>query len=262
MAGGDTVEADVVVGADGIHSAVRGALFAPTPARFSRLAAYRALVPREAVADLAVEVTNRMGPGRHVVSYFVGRHRQYYNLVCVVPETTWDVESWTEPGSLDDLRAHFAGWSAGLSRLLEHVVEPVYRWALHDRQPLAAWSQGTATLLGDACHPMLPFMAQGACQAIEDAVVLTRCLDAAGDDAPGALRRYEALRLPRTARLQQLSWRNATTFHLPDGDDQHARDARLATGGDSAGANDWLYGYDALTVDLDGDGSATPVARG
>jgi salicylate hydroxylase len=249
LAGGDVVEADVVVGADGIHSAVRAALLGPTAARFSGLTAYRALVPGAAVADLAVEVTNRMGPGRHLVSYFVGRDRRYYNLVCVVPEATWAIESWTEPGSLDDLRAHFAGWSAGVGRLLDHVVAPVYRWALHDRRPLAAWSQGAVTLLGDACHPMLPFMAQGACQAIEDAAVLTRCLDDGGDDVPAALLRYEALRLPRTARLQRLSWRNATTYHLPDGDEQRARDARLADG-DTGGASDWLYGYDALTVDL------------
>jgi salicylate hydroxylase len=249
LAGGETVAADVVVGADGIHSAVRTALFGPLPARFSGLAAYRALIPGDAVADLAVEVTNRMGPGRHLVSYFVGRGRRYYNLVCVVPEPTWDVESWTEPGSLDDLRDRFAGWSSGVDRLLDLVVEPVYRWALHDRQPLDAWSRGAATLLGDACHPMLPFMAQGACQAIEDAVVLTRCLDDAGDDVAAALRRYEAVRLPRSARLQRLSWRNATTYHLPDGDDQRARDARLAATADPA-ASDWLHGYDALTADL------------
>jgi salicylate hydroxylase len=249
LAGGDVVEADVVVGADGIHSAVRAALFGPTAARFSGLTAYRALVPGAAVADLAVEITNRMGPGRHLVSYFVGRDRRYYNLVCVVPEARWDVESWTEPGSLDDLRAHFDGWSAGVARLLDHVVEPVYRWALHDRQPLEAWSQGAVTLLGDACHPMLPFMAQGACQAIEDAAVLTRCLDEADEDVTAALRRYEALRLPRTARLQRVSWRNATTYHLPDGDDQRARDARLADSENGSGS-DWLYGYDASTVDL------------
>jgi salicylate hydroxylase len=250
LADGGLVEADAVVGADGIHSAVRTAVFGPMPARFSGFAAYRALVPGEAVADLAVEVTNRMGPGRHLVSYFVGRERRYYNLVCVVPEATWDVESWTEPGSLAELRAHFAGWSGEVARLLEHVVEPVYRWALHDRQPLERWSDGAVTLLGDACHPMLPFMAQGACQAIEDAAVLTRCLDEAGDDVAGALHRYDALRRPRTARLQTLSWKNATTYHLPDGDAQRARDARLA-GDDNAGASDWLYGYDALTVDLD-----------
>jgi salicylate hydroxylase len=252
LADGDAIEADVVVGADGIHSAVRTALFGPTPARFSGLVAYRALVPGPAVAHLPVEVTNRMGPGRHLVSYFVGRDRQYYNLVCVVPEPTWDVESWTEPGVIDDLRAHFAGWSAAVSGLLEHVVEPVYRWALHDRQSLPAWSQGGATLLGDACHPMLPFMAQGACQAIEDAVVLRRCLEVGGDDVALALRRYEAARLPRTARIQGLSWRNATTYHLPDGDDQRGRDARLAVA-DSGGASDWLFGYDAQSVDLDAE---------
>jgi salicylate hydroxylase len=151
------------------------------------------------------------------------------------------------------LRSHFEGWSPVVERLLDLVVEPVYRWALHDRQPLERWSSGHATLLGDACHPMLPFMAQGACQAIEDAVVLTGCLRSAGEDVPAALERYEAARLPRTARIQGLSWKNATTYHLPDGDEQRAREARLGSGettGSEArlGASDWLYGYDAMTV--------------
>ena len=257
VAGGTSIEADVVVGADGIRSAVRASLFGPAAGRFARLAAYRALIPADAT-DLPIEVTNRMGPDRHLVSYYVGARTdrpgpRFLNLVGVVPEPTWEIEGWTEPGSLDDLRAHFDGWAPAVGRLLDLVIEPVHRWALHDRPPLERWGRGRVTLLGDACHPMLPFMAQGACQAIEDAAVLVDCLSR-HPEVPTSVRRYEDLRRSRTADVQRRSWRNATTFHLPDGEAQEARDARLAEvdvevyGGGDAGAFDWLYGYDATTV--------------
>jgi salicylate hydroxylase len=249
-ADGTVLDVDLVVAADGIHSAVRTSVFGSRPSRFSGSVAYRALLPRSAVKDFPVEVTNRQGPGRHVVSYFVGRDRAHFNLVCVVPDHTWDVESWTEPGSVDDLRAQFAGWSSPLQELLGLVRGPVFRWALHDREPLASWTSGRVTLLGDACHPMLPFMAQGACQAIEDAAVLTRCLHE-GVDIEMALRRYEATRIPRTSVLQHGSFANATSFHLPDGPEQQQRDERYAEGtGIASLATDWLYGYNALTAPL------------
>jgi len=116
---GSTVDADVVIGADGIHSAVRSAVVGPQPSRFSGGVAYRALVPRDRLPDEPLEVTNRMGPGGHVVSYFVGRGASHFNLVCIAPEDTWDVEGWTEPATVDDLRARFVGWSPRLTALLE-----------------------------------------------------------------------------------------------------------------------------------------------
>ena len=253
LADGSLIDADVVVGADGIHSTVRSGLLGAQPTRFSGYVAYRALVPGGLVADLPVEVTNRVGPDQHLVSYFVGRHRRFYNLVCVVHDPTWDVESWTEEGSLADLRAHFAGWAPAVDHLLSRVVEPVHRWALHDRHPLARWSDGRITLLGDACHPMLPFMAQGACQAIEDAAVLTRCLDGAAAAVPGALARYETARRPRTSDIQARSWDNCTAYHLPDGDAQRARDASYEAAAErpnALAAFDWLYGHDASTEPL------------
>jgi salicylate hydroxylase len=251
LADGTAVGADVVVGADGIHSAVRTSRFGPEPARFSGWLAYRALVPRHAVPHLPLELTVRLGPDRHLVSYFVGRDQRYYNLVCVVPEAAWDVESWMEPGSADDLRAQFERWAPGVAALLDHVVEPVYKWALHDREPLETWSDGLVTLLGDACHPMLPFMAQGACQAIEDAAVLARCLDEWRSDLHEALQRYEALRRPRTAKIQAQAWQYCSVFHLPDGEQQQARDRQMAASSGqshSLAGQDWLYGYDALAV--------------
>jgi len=253
LADGSTIEADVVVGADGIHSRVRDAVFGPSVSRFARLVAYRALVPREAVADLAVEVTNRMGPHAHIVSYFVGESQQYLNLVCVVPEALWDVEGWNEPGSIDDLRAHFAGWAPDVCELLRHVIEPVHRWALYDREPTEIWTSGRVTLLGDACHPMLPFTAQGACQAVEDAAILSRLLtETDADGVEDALACYERIRRPRTAKIQKQSRDNANLYHMADGPDQAGRDAFFSHlgGGDSTDVFDWLYGYDALTVDL------------
>ena len=242
---GETITADVVVGADGIHSTVRTSAFGPQPTRFSGFVAYRALVPRADVEDLPVEVTNRVGPDAHIVSYFVGRDRRFLNLVCIYEDTTWDIESWNEPGDPDDLRLRFADWSPAVRRVLDRVREPVFRWALHDREPLPRWASGATTLLGDSCHPMVPFMAQGACQALEDAAALTDSLSRHTDVA-AALDDYEAQRRPRTALIQSRSFANATTYHLPDGEDQRQRDAvyHMASqrGADGLEAFDWLYG--------------------
>lgn len=240
MADGSSVEADVVVGADGIHSQVRDTVLGANPSRFSGSVAYRALIPAERVAHLPMEVTNRVGPGAHVVTYFVGAGARWLNVVCIAPEAIWDIESWTEPGSADEMRERFEEWSPQLRELLAEVRDPVFRWALHDREPLPSWGAGGVTLLGDACHPMLPFMAQGACQAIEDAAVLTRWLDS-GERVEMSLRGYEEERKPRTDRVQSLSWGNRTVFHLPDGDEQRARDEMMRAGSGVLGAMDWLY---------------------
>jgi salicylate hydroxylase len=240
---------DVVVGADGIHSVVRPCVGGLDKPRFSGSAAYRALVPRTFVEDLPVDVTNRMGPDRHVVSYFIGRNRSHLNLVCISPEDSWETESWTEQGTVEDLYARFEGWSPELLSLLARVEEPVFRWALYDREPLDQWGIGTTTLLGDACHPMLPFMAQGSCQAIEDAVVLARCLSDAGlSDAALALRRYENARQGRTAQVQTSSLANRDLFHMVDGQEQKDRDLFFTLVPPGMSILDWVYEYDALTV--------------
>lgn len=130
------------------------------------------------------------------------------------------------------------------------AVDETYVWALFDRAPLARWSVGRVTLLGDACHPMVPFMAQGAAQAIEDGATLTACL-LQDSDVDAALRRYEQVRLPRTTRLQALSTANKSRFHLPDGDAQRQRDAQMATESTdwSFDAVAWIYNHDATRVD-------------
>jgi salicylate hydroxylase len=247
LAGGEQVEADIVIGADGIHSVVRDATVGSLPARFSGMSAYRAVLPREAVAgDAGLLVRNWLGPAQHLVAYPVGAGASRYNLVCVVPDSQPSIESWTRPGDPDELRAHFAGWSPALRALLDAIDEPVYRWALHDRKPLERWSTRNTTLLGDAAHPMLPFMAQGAAQAIEDAATLaTRLVESPGDPAR-ALREYEQIRQPHTARVQELAWGNNTVFHLPDGPQQRGRDDKMASadGALTTGQLDWLFGND------------------
>ncbi|CAB4612929.1 unannotated protein [freshwater metagenome] len=249
FADGSSQTFDVVIGADGIHSVVRPCVGGIDKPRFSGSAAYRALVPRSAVEDLPIDVTNRMGPDRHVVSYFIGRNRSHLNLVCISPEDSWETESWTEQGTMEDLLSRFEGWSPEFLSLLGRVEEPIFRWALYDREPLEQWGIGTTTLLGDACHPMLPFMAQGSCQAIEDAVVLARCLsDVNTSDAPSALRRYEDARQGRTAQVQTSSLMNRDLFHMVDGQEQKDRDMIFSISPPGMSILDWVYEYDALTV--------------
>jgi salicylate hydroxylase len=246
---GATVEADMLVGADGIHSKVRHIVFGPEKARFTGCVAWRGLVPAETVAHLGIEVAsnNWMGPDGHVVHYWVGAGR-FMNVVCVTEHGDWESESWTEKGNVADAAARYADWHPMVRGLIASFPE-TYIWALHDRLPLPHWSEGRITLLGDACHPMLPFMAQGAAQSIEDGAALASLLKATPDDVPGALQRYEEIRKPRATRLQQASANNRTRFHLPDGPEQQARDDAMATSGDRSIANiGWLYLHDAAEI--------------
>jgi salicylate hydroxylase len=252
---GDTVEArftngtrtdlDALVGADGIHSTVRTELFGPEQARFTGCVAYRGLVPAERLRDLSLETTAQLwlGPGRHFVHYFVSG-RRLVNFVAIVEQDAWTRESWTDRGDLAAALSAFEGWHPQVHTILECVDEP-YVWALFDREPLDRWSAGRVTLLGDACHPMLPFMAQGAAQAMEDGAALTACLADARTDVERALRRYEELRLPRTARMQTMSAGNKTRYHLPDGPEQRERDAQMAASDWTVDAVRWIYAYDA-----------------
>jgi len=246
FANGLRAEADVLVGADGIHSQVRRAVVGPERPRFTGCVAYRALVPAARLRGLDLELAGEawMGPGAHFVHYFVSGGRQV-NVVAVIERDAWMRESWTTRGDVKDALAAFDGWHPQVRAILESVDE-TYVWALFDHAPPARWSTERVTLLGDAAHAMLPFMAQGAAQAIEDGATLAACLDAEGD-VTAALRRYEALRIPRTARIQALSATNKTRFHLPDGPQQRQRDARMAAGATdfSYEAIAWIYGHDA-----------------
>jgi salicylate hydroxylase len=244
FAGGEVVDADVVIGADGIHSLVRAAVTeAPVPPAYSGSCAYRALVPAREAPAFARRPAHVLwlGPGHHLVHYPV-RAGELINLVAFAPAGGYTTESWTATATVAEFLSEFEGWDPRLTALIEAAGVPG-RWALLDRQPLGRWSRGPVTLLGDAAHPMFPFYGQGAAQAIEDAAALARVLSEESEDPMAALRRYEAARIPRTTRLQEVSHARGHLNHLPDGPDQRARDQAFARA-DALEANAWIYAHD------------------
>jgi salicylate hydroxylase len=238
------IQADVVIGADGIHSVVRKLVAPEIQPRFSGLSAFRCLVPAENAPDFARRPVQTLwlGPGRHLVHYLISSAR-LVNLVAFAPAGDWRTESWTAEGRLEDLMAEFAAWDARVGRLIRAATQTT-RWAIYDRDPLERWTEGRVTLLGDAAHAMLPFFAQGAAQAVEDAFVLAECLRGVpAGEASRALQRYERIRRPRASRIQLMSRGREVNNHLPDGPAQEQRDRDLGAGNplrDSA----WLYGHD------------------
>jgi salicylate hydroxylase len=238
------VAADAVIGADGIHSAVKRAIAGDVVARFAGLCAFRCLVPAERAPEMALRPVQTLwlGPGRHFVHYPISSGR-LVNLVAFAPAGDWRTESWTADGEIRDLLAEFDDWDARVAQLIVSAAT-TKRWAVYDRDPLARWTAGRIGLLGDAAHPMLPFFAQGAAQAVEDAAVLGACLrDATPASVPQALQRYEQLRRPRATHIQLMSRGREEQNHLPDGPEQEARDGRLASGQPLLD-NAWLYGHD------------------
>jgi salicylate hydroxylase len=222
---------DVLIGADGIHSLTRAALFGPESPTFTGLVSYRAVVERSKVAELPNldAFTKWWGPtpDLQIVTFPLNRGKEIF-VFATTSQDDWRHESWTMPGDVEELRKAYAGFHQQARALLD-ACDSVTKSALYVRDPLPRWSVGCVTLLGDACHPMVPFMAQGACMAIEDAVVLGRAL--AGATAAGvthALERYEEARKERTARVQIGSRGNEW----------------LKQGGNA----DWVYGYDASTA--------------
>ena len=234
---GEVIAGDVLVGCDGIHSAVRAALFGADDPKFTGCIAWRATIPVERLPPGHVRpvASNWIGRGGHFVHYYL-RRGELVNCVGVLEGQEWSAESWSAEGDPADFLADFEDWHDDL-KLLIRQAERCFRWGLFDRDPMPRWSEGRVTLLGDACHPMLPFMAQGAVMGIEDAHTLTRCLEVNRTNPAGALARYEALRRERTAIVQRMARENMTFFHNPDVDDL---EERLNSHRD---AHMWLYGF-------------------
>lgn len=242
--GATAAQADLLIGADGIHSVVQRYIAADAEARFSGLCAFRCLVSAAQAPAMALRPVQTLwlGPGRHLVHYPISAGR-LVNIVAIVPAGDWRTESWTAEGRVEDMMLAFEGWDARVQQLLSAATD-TRRWALVDRAPLARWVQGRVALMGDAAHAMLPFFAQGAAQAIEDAAVLADALQGStAAEAPAALLRYQARRLPRASQVQLMSRGREIGNHLPDGLDQQARDAAFAQG-DPLRQSAWLYGHD------------------
>ncbi|WP_210588643.1 FAD-dependent monooxygenase [Streptomyces sp. GESEQ-35] len=223
---GERLGADLVVAADGVRSPARQSLFGKDEAVFSGTAAYRALLPADEVADLDLpEYAGWFGPGRHFVHYWV-RPGRLLNVVGVFDTTEPAQESWTaqaEPG--EQLRT-FEGWDPRLLSVLERAGE-VLRYGIFTRAPLQRWNSGRVTLLGDSAHAMVPFLAQGAAQAIMDAAVLGDVLEGATPaEVPEALDRYVRRRLATATNVQAGSAQAGRAYHLPDGPEAEARNAR------------------------------------
>ena len=230
--------ADLVIGADGVHSTVRDIILGSEKPLHKGRVAYRAVFPAKLMngRDISASRTKWWGPDRHIVIYYTKADRSEIYFVTSVPEPAeWMTrESWSAKGDVKQLRAEYEGFHPDVRAVLEACPD-CHKWAILERDPLPHWSKGRVVLLGDACHPMTPYMAQGAATSIEDAAILARCLEGAhADTVEDALRQYEAHRKPRTSRIQAIS--SANTW--------------MQTGEQDTS---WLYGYDAWEAPLTGD---------
>jgi len=234
FADGGRVRADAVIGADGVHSLVRESMLGAEKPRFTGRVAYRTTYPASRLGDRQITPvrTKWWGPDRHMVVYYVTAARDELYFVTSVPESAeWMTpESWSSKGDLEELRAAYAGFHPEVQAVIDACPE-VYKWALLERDPLPKWSEGRIVLLGDACHPMTPYMAQGAASALEDAAVLSRCLERVdADGLAEAYALYEATRKPRASAIQLSSSENTWLRGRTD--------------------PSWVYGYDAWTAPL------------
>jgi salicylate hydroxylase len=241
FADGTTAEADVVVAADGLHSRLQHHVVEPSIPLYSGSVAYRGLVSRQRIPWWpADEIQLWMGPSRHFLTYPV-RAGEMINWVAFIPADESLAESWSAPGDPAVLRREFAGWDERVEQLIAHL-EVVYGWGLYDREPLARWTNGRLTLLGDAAHPMLPHVGQGANQAMEDGMALATVLSAAPDRPLAALAAYEQMRRARTSEVQRRARQTGRAYDS-NYDDLAARDADIAASRDF---RFWVYDYDVL----------------
>jgi salicylate hydroxylase len=250
---GTEVIGDILIGADGIHSRVRQKLFGPATPKFTEILAWRGIAAMERLPPhLRSPVSTQwLGPNGHVTCYPVHRGR-LLNMVGEVERDDWRLESWVEPGAHEECLLDFPGWHHDLIHII-NSIDQLYKWGLFLRDPLLQWSVGRVSLLGDACHAMLPFLGRGANMAIEDGCVLARCLKTFQNDPMMALKRYEAARRQRTTDIVRRSAGMAETFH-----NDKQRDSKEGADYIFSQWNpekirtryDNIYHYNALTVEI------------
>ncbi|HEX6414938.1 MAG TPA: FAD-dependent monooxygenase [Burkholderiales bacterium] len=250
---GTTATGDALIGADGVHSPIRQTLFGADKPQFSGIIAWRGIIPMERLpARMERRVgVNWVGPGGHVVHYPL-RGGAVLNFVGALERTDWQIESWSARGTTEELAADYRGWHEDIQTLIRNIPVP-HKWALMVRPPMPRWTVGRVTLLGDACHSMVPFLAQGAVMAMEDGLILARALTELDGDVASRLARYEEARRERTRRAVEGSADNIARFHDraladPVGARQYVE--REWAGHNVASRYEWLFRYDALTETL------------
>jgi len=252
--GGEVIAGDALVGADGIHSTIRRVLFGPDLPAFTGFVAWRGLAPAAKLPEgLRRQIsTNWIGPNAHAVHYLL-RNGELMNIIAVVERDDWQIESWTARGTTAEWAADYDGWHSDIHAIIANVEVP-FKWALMVHEPLERWSDRRVTLLGDACHAALPFLAQGAATAIEDGYVLARCAERHRGDLAAAWRHYERARIERTTRIVRGAAEQTARLHNPALADpataeEHVKgvyDEQLVT--QRLG---WLYSYDAVNGPID-----------
>ncbi|WP_425418546.1 FAD-dependent monooxygenase [Oricola indica] len=253
FADGSSASGDILIGADGVHSVIRNGLFGSEPAKFSGMLAWRGVIPLDRLPEemSRPRATVWVGPNGHVVHYPL-RGGKLMNVVATAERDDWQVESWTTEGSKEEFRNDFAGWHPDVQKLIE-AAPSQFKWALMVRPPLQTWAEGRVALLGDACHPTLPLLAQGAVMAVEDSVILGRCLEKYADDPVKALSQYEKTRSPIANRKVQGANDNIRRFHnaaFKTGetakqfiDSEWSREAIIAR-------YDWIFRDDVTTTEI------------
>jgi len=251
---GEVIAGDALVAADGIHSTIRRVLFGPDQPTFTGFVAWRGLAPAAKLPErLRRRIsTNWISPNAHAVHYLV-RNGELMNIIAVVERDDWQIESWTARGTTAEWAADYAGWHSDIHAIIANVEVP-FKWALMLHEPLERWSDRRVTLLGDACHSALPFLAQGAGMAIEDGYMLARCAERHRGDLAAAWRHYEHVRIERTTRMVRGAAEQTARLHNPALADpataeEHVKrvyDEHLVTQ-----RLDWLYSYDAVNGPID-----------
>jgi salicylate hydroxylase len=250
---GDLASAAYVIGADGIHSSVRECLFGPDRPEFTGCVAWRGIVPMERLPSRLSEMvgTNWLGPKGHVLHYPI-RRGELMNFISFVERDDWQIESWTVQGTTSELANDYCGWHPDVHAIIRTINAP-FKWALMVRGPMQHWSKGRIGLLGDACHPILPFLGQGGVMAIEDAYVIAACLKTYFAEPATAFARYEHIRKERAAMVVRKSHENRKQAFSPALADRDAVAASVAHEWQQVRLRerlDWLYAYDATAIEI------------